>query len=284
MPTAFRDILVPHTIDGFLLDYFGRRSLHLRGDPARFAGVEAAVLARDIERTLEARVTLEEAPDASHDLLLLQLSGSAAFEAATLVAGDALYLPRGSWQAPESESSQLAFAIHNPTGRDLLQWLFDHLKRHEYFQTDVPRFAAHGVQADYLTEMRRVVVRACRAPGMIELFNRYRNEAAAPRPCSASPFSGDTPASHLIVMTAPRRLRLRRAAPDTVSIKSNGRVLRFPIEAAQLLHFLDDRAPVALSEFYAAFEPEFDREELNDFLAVLSGGGIAAVVPPGSGY
>ena len=47
-----------------------------------------------------------------------------------------------------------------------------------------------------------------------------------------------------------------------------------------LLHYLCDRTPVTVDEFFLRFEKEFEREELSDFLAVLSKEGVGACALP----
>jgi hypothetical protein len=261
-------------------------------------------LARDLEWNLEAPIEASlyagsgatDLHRVERDILVLQIAGQSRFRvwdkteseqpdndgADTLLEdGDAIYLPRGCRQmsaATPTPGLRLAFTIGNPTGVDLLSWLFDRLKRHEYFAADLPRFAPPAAQADYLTGMRRVLMRACRTPGLLDLHSTYLSGAAEARPACGIPWSPGLPAHYLLAMAAPRPLRLRRGGDDFFACRFSGKEYRFPLEAAQFFHFLQDEAPVAISAFFETFEPEFDREDLDGFLSLLSREGIVTVV------
>ena len=75
-------------------------------------------------------------------------------------------------------------------------------------------------------------------------------------------------------MLAPRKLRIKRADHETILLVAMGKRLGLPQDAAPLLHYLSDRAPVPVEEFYKTFEADFDRAELSDFLSVLNKDGI----------
>ena len=262
-------------------------------------------LARDlefsVEASIEARLFAGPVETTVHrgerDNLVLQIAGRSKLKLwdksverpteagceTPLEDGDAIYIPRGWWQASEAAPGpalRLSFIIGNPTGVDLLSWLFDRLKRHEYFGTDLPRFAAPASQADFLTGMRRVIMRACRTPGLMDLHAAYLGGVAPVRPPSGMPWNRAVPVHYLLAMAAPRRLRLRRGGKDFFVCKFSGNEYRFPLDAAQFFHFLQDETPVAISAFFETFQPEFDREDLDDFLSVLSREGIVTVVAP----
>jgi len=263
-------------------------------------------LAQSLERTLEAPIRAYLSAGAAglpmqraaHDAIVLSVAGENRWrvypkstEQPTgnpewedpLREGDALYIPRGWWCAADAShlpTLQLTLAIENPTGVDLIAWLARVLKHHEVFLTDVPRFAGPAAQADYIATIRRTIVRACREPGMLERFSRHLNETAASRPSEGSPWSPALSDSCLITLATPRRLRVRRADTATIYIRVNRKRLTFPEDAAQLLLYLADEAPVSLSEFYACFADEFEREELAEFLSVLSTSGIVAFREP----
>ncbi len=68
----------------------------------------------------------------------------------------------------------------------------------------------------------------------------------------------------------------------SILLVAMGKRLAFPLEAAPLLYYLSDRAPVPVEEFYKAFEADFDRAELSDLLSALSKDGIIGVRRPDS--
>jgi hypothetical protein len=269
-----------------------------------------AVLAQCLERTLEAplRVSLYAGLSGlalhrdEHDVLILQIAGQNQWRAhgnaeqepseqptseALLQEGDALYIPRGWWHANtprDRETLQLTFGIENPTGIGLLTWLAEFLKEQECFRTEIPRFADPATRSAYATTIRRTIMRACRAPGLLESYARHLNETAPPRPVAGVPWSPTLSGEYLIAWATPRQVKVRRADPKTIYFTVNHKRFAFPEDAAPLIHYLNDNAPVSISKFYADLDGEFDRDELSDFVSVLTRDGILALQEPGATY
>ena len=179
-------LLSPVTISIFLDQYFGRSFLYIPGYRDKFSGEPFTILAQDLERELEAPVRINQpGPStgvATHgrerDGIILQIEGHSdckiradaeepalAWEGA-LRQGDALYIPRGWWIEASPGGTQVCFDIENPTGADLLAWIVKHVKRHEAFRPDIPRFADPATKADYMTGLRKTLEHFLRAPGV----------------------------------------------------------------------------------------------------------------------
>jgi hypothetical protein len=295
-------LLSPVTISVFLDQYYGRRFLHIPGSRDKFSGKPFAMLAQDLERELEAPVRVNQpgpstgvAPHSrERDGIILQIDGdincnirddaaepALAWEG-SLSQGDAVYIPRGWWIEASPGGTQVSFEIENPTGADLLAWIVKHVKRHEAFRPDIPRFADPATKADYMTSLRKTLVHFLRAPGMLEAYRRETNLIALPKNESAIPWNLDATEDHLISVLSPRKIRIKRADDETILLVAMGKRLAFPQEAAPLLYFLSDRAPVPVEEFYKAFEADFDRVELSDLLSALSKDGIIGLRKSGS--
>jgi hypothetical protein len=315
-PEKFSGLLSRSTIDAMLADPdLASRAHSLNGADAAsgmvMEGVEEiyeplAVLSQDLERALEAPVRVNLLASSNgipvrrleRDEIILQITGQSdgkvhgnAAELADqpptwqglLRNGDALYLPRGWWleaAASGERSVQLSFAIRNPTGADLMNWITEKINQHEAFRKDLPRFADPATRADYVTGLRRVLARIFREPALLERHRRETNLHAPARSASEVRWPADPSDTHLIAILTPRPIRIKRADGDTILLVSMGKRLAFPQDAAPLLHYLCDRAPVSLSEFYRSFEGEFDREELSDLLSALGKDGIIGLREP----
>jgi hypothetical protein len=299
-------ILSPCSVAVFLDQYFGSSVLHVAGFAGKFAGVEPGMgeLISEIARTIEQRV---EAPvhtrlvrgseDAAYrndrDALILQLSGhsesrvQSTAEGATeqtlvwqgmLREGDALYIPAGCQlvlRPQDPEAMELCFEIENPTGGDLLDWIAGYIQQHPTFRKPIPRFADPGIRADYVRDLRRLLATIFRDPKVLERYRREKNlEPTPPVGGEAIGWTGDGPDTREIAMLAPRRMRIKRADLDTLILVGAGKRLAFPVDAAPLLHYLCDQAPVSIRRFMEDFEKEFDHKELSEFLEVLSKEGI----------
>jgi hypothetical protein len=307
------DIFSPVTLPQFFVEHFGVAPLHSSGREDRFAifgssanGDCSAVKATawSLERELEAPVLPERCQDAGRlephrgerDLVILQAAGQTRWEiygsaaqpasatpewSALLGAGGALYVPRGRWRSALPQATRSVswlFHIHNPTGADLLVWLADKVKEFEAFQTDLPRFASPAVQADYLTTLRKTFGAAFRTPGLFETFTRRLNRLAPLHPDSGG--GREDGASLMIENAAPRPLRIYRRDRQTIYVSLAGRDIFFPADAAQLLQYINDQAPISAADFYRQFDREFDREDLWCFLEALSRDGIIAAIEP----
>jgi hypothetical protein len=296
-------LLSPVTVPEFLDRYFGRSFLHIPGTAGKFAALVSedplAILTHNLERTLEAPVRVTRPVDSlgpnrlGRDRVLLQIGGhgdckihSNEAEPPVWVGpinqGDALYIPRGWSLDAAPVGHQINIDIENPNGADLLAWLFKHLKREDAFQPDIPRFADPATKADYVTSLRRKVVQFLRAPGLLEKYRRETNLNAQPRHAAGIPWSVSAEAGHSIAFLTPRKIRIKRGDHETILLVAMGKRLGFPQEAAPLLHYLSDHAPVPVEEFYKTFEGDFDRAELSDLLAALSKDGIIGLRKAGS--
>lgn len=308
-------VLSPVGVPEFLDQYFGRSFLNIAGSPGKFSGLVAlggiddvpepvAMLAQELERALEAPIRINLLGDSTsvplhrreRDAILLQIggqsdcqvhgdsgeppSGNAPAWVGLLRPGDALYVPRGWWLCAGPGGMRVSFEIENPTGADLLDWVVEHVKQDQAFQADIPRFTDPATKADYVTGLRKVLGRVLRSPHLLEGYRRAANRDAQPGHASGIPWSANAPEDHLIAILTPRRIRIKRADNQTILLVAMGKRLRFPAEAAPLLHFLSDRAPVPIADFYATFTGEFDRDELCDFLSALSRDGIIGLREP----
>jgi hypothetical protein len=310
-----RRILEPLTVPTFLVEYFGVGPVHVPGSSARFAALGqkaangdqcAAALARTLERELEAPVHLEQAVvssgssprQADCDLLVLQVEGRDLWKAygrkadqtagepgwaALLEAGGAIYIPRGFWYTVTTEkapSCKRIFVIKNPTGAELLSMMTELLGSTEVFQADIPRFAAPAVQAAYLSHLRKTVAGKFRLPNLLEGYSRRLNNRAAGNLACGVP--GEVSAADRIELATPRLPRVHRVNRETISIRIQAVDYRFPVEAAELLQYVLDKAPFVVEDFCREMEGEFDKSELLDFLAALLRDGIVAVADPGT--
>jgi hypothetical protein len=292
-------LLSPATVSVFLDQYFGHSFLHVPGTAEKFSSLVSgesderfARLAQDLERALEAPVRVNPEPSTGareRDGILLQLGGESdckihagdgepagnppAWEGA-LRPGDALYIPRGWWLDVAPGGLQISFDIENPTGADLLAWLVERVGHLPVFRSDIPRFGDPATKADYVTGLRQTLAHFLRAPGLLEKFRRETNLSACPQNSAGTPGSASAPGDDWITILAPRKLRIKRGDPETILLVAMGKRLGLPQDAAPLIHYLSDRAPVPLEEFYKTFEADFDRAELSDLLAVLSQDGI----------
>jgi hypothetical protein len=277
----------------FLDQYFGEAFLYIPGSAEKFSTLNLEALAQEIERALEAPVRVEQSDSGrrEQDGIFLQLAGRSDCKihgdaetpegeplwTGLLNSGDALYVPRGWWLNAEPHGQHAILEIQNPTGADLLEWLFESARKDKVFKANIPRFADAAAKADYLTGLRQRMGRFFRAPALLEAFRRENNFVAPPHPGTAIPWSAGTPDDHTIVFSSARKFRVKRGVDDTILLVAMGKRLTFPPDAAPLLHYLSDRAPVAVGEFFKTFEAEFDRDELSDFLSVLSTEGIIGV-------
>jgi hypothetical protein len=293
-------LLSPVTVPVFLDRYFGQSFLHVAGSPEKFAAFGTDTLAQALEHELEAPVRVNGIDDSmgiplhclEQDGILLQLGGESGCQVGTsadlpawegpLSAGGALYIPRGWWLGAAPGGKQVSFDILNPTGADLLDWLVGHVKQNEAFRADIPRFADPAAKADYATGLRRVLARTIRTPGLLEGYRRAANLNAHSQHASGVAWSASAPDHHLIALLTPRKIRIKRADNETILLVAMGKRLPFPQDAAPLLHFLSDRAPVPIAEFYQTFAQEFDRDELSDLLSTLSREGIVGLREPHS--
>jgi hypothetical protein len=302
-------ILNPIEVPVFLDQYFGQSFLHVPGSAEKFAtltpGQEGlAILAQHLEQELEAPIRVHLLEDSTaapllrreRDGIFLQIRGECdckihgnadepggnfAWEN-LLRQGDALYIPRGWWFGAAPGGVQVCFDIENPTGADLLDWLVQKVKQHEVFQSDIPRFTDPATKADYAEGLRTVLAQALSGPALFERFRRQANLKAQPQHTSEIPWSAIAPDDHIITVLTPRKIRIKRADSETILLVAIGKRLAFPEDAAPVLHYLADQAPVAVAELYKTFECEFDREELADLLAVLGKEGIIGVRVPDS--
>jgi hypothetical protein len=305
------DLLAPLAVAEFLDAWYGIRPLHVPGAPGRFESLTAgrpgiAALARRLEFELEAPVTVEPArgekdppAPAARDTLALQLAGETRWSVypdlsgapggeacceAVVAAGGLLYVPRGFWMGAKStaESTACHFAIGNPTGVEMVDWIAGVLRRDAAFQRDIPRFAGPAAQADWQDAVCNSIAALCGIPGLTQRYARHLNESLPPHAPSGVPWSEELSLDHVIEIASRRPWTLRRASEGVVYLVSNGKPLVFDDAAVPLLEFLTTAAPVSLDTFYEMFAAEFDRVEMSEFLSVMAANGLISMQAPGS--
>jgi ribosomal protein L16 Arg81 hydroxylase len=264
-----------------------------------------ATLARGLERALKAplRATLNIGPHGpvAHrersDIIILQISGQTQYEVChqaeietqhrrpwnlVLKSGDVLYIPNGWSHVATSEDriQQLSLTLDNPTGSDFVSWLVELLKQKCLFKKDVPRFSSPGVQADFIAAVRSEFARICSTPGLLERYFQYLDTTAVPRPqlrASQALLSLDR---DWILISAARNFRVRRYDKDNVYFDMHGTRFIFPESSAELLCFLEDRAPISVANFFSTFDKDFNRDQLVEFLSDLANGYIVSFFHP----
>jgi hypothetical protein len=305
------EILYPVSVADFLTEYYNARPLHVPGPAARFsaltaraeqeASLDLAALTHSLELDLEAPV--RAVPRAGgqglplhrgeRDVMVFQTAGLDLWRIhgreaehpsaestwqAELHQGSTLYIPRGWWYSAEplcTPSLNVTLHIENPTGADLLLWLAEKMQGSEAFSGDIPRFAGPAAKSDYLIAMRQAIVKAFRMPDLLERYSQRLNSRAPVAAASEmSSWSEAEFCGRSVAIAAPRRPQIRPRDKETIFIRIGGLDFSFPVDAAPLLTFLLDKAPVAATEFYSAFEGEFDRDEISEFLTVLYKAGI----------
>jgi hypothetical protein len=308
------ELFHPTSADDFLLDYFGQQPLHSAGPAERFArfvnAASADQLTWDLERELDAPVvaeTLRNTPEpgrGARDLIVVQITGAtrwtiydkdgpsagepeSAFSleagaAISLEPGSALYLPRAFWRSIHIESSPvtLILSIQNPTGADLIDWMVGKIKETEIYQADLPRFAGPAAQTSHLTKLRKTLGGFFRTPSLLESYARRLNRLAPLHAVHGRPFTGSASPEEFIALATPRNPRIFRTDRETIHLLTADRELFFPEDAAPLLQYVLDRAPVAVAEFFKEFAGEFDQDELSSFLAALSRDGVITMIEP----
>lgn len=316
---TLNELLHPVTLADFRTDYFNIRPLHVPGPAARFAAFHAmderdsspaiTALAHALELDLEAPIRVMPRSDwqglplhrGERDSMVLQTAGADLWRVhgreaqpspestweAELSEGGALYIPRGWWYSAEPQGTHtlnLTFRIENPTGADLLFWLAEKLKQHAAFDADIPRFAGPAAKSQYLADMRHAVMQAFRNPDLLERFTQRLN-ARASLPAAPAPGMQQTEADSRacrIALAAPRRPTVRRTDKETIHFRVGGVKYPFPVDAAPLLIFLFEQAPLPAADFYSQFEGEFDSDEISEFLAVLQQAGIITLAAAAS--
>jgi ribosomal protein L16 Arg81 hydroxylase len=304
------DLIHPLSLADFFVEYFGVRPLSVPGPCARFteltkappdaANPAIAALMRNLERDIEAPILREAGENwptpplhrGERDLIALQVAGQriwrvhgGAAEAPTpqptfeahVEAGAFLYIPRGWWRAalpPLASERAFVFTVDNPTGAGLLRWIAAKLEEAPAFQSDIPRFAGPAAQSAYLVEMRHTVMRALRMPDLLQRYCRRLNDRSTGQvQANRSAISHES----CISLSAPRIPQIRRRDAETVYVTMRGSDIELPAEAAQLLQFILDRAPLMAGEFFQSFEGEFTHDELVDFLSTLANDGAISI-------
>lgn len=200
-----------------------------------------------------------------------------------LTAGDVLYLPRGWWHIAtpcDEPTLHLTFGFQSPNASDLLHWLADKLKGYEVVRRDLPSFGGSTPMAPQFSEVRDIIVEACRDESLPERFLAELNARARPRTSIQFPdiVTGTLPASdsHRICLMTPRKLEVQPAPNGQVAVQFDGKSCLFVEEAVPLLRFLDAAAPIPIQAFYQAFDSAFDHDVLGQFLVDLASEGIVA--------
>lgn len=279
-------------LDLFLWEYLGRRPLHLRQFLCAAPG-QLETLAAELERAVEAEVAVVSSPSPGRSVFILQsegasvctLAGASGGEASEslppaattfrLQTGDALYVPGAltvEWDPAAAGSGLRAYLeIRQPTGADLLRWVIDEIAAIAPFRAELPRLAGPDVQYAHLRALRQSLIAGLRAPDLLRHFAGHLDLQASGVRAPAPP-----PEPGWIAPATRQRLKVQRAGEDTVMVAHAGECHLFPREAAPLLHYLIDRAPVPVSEFDQAFAGLVSAGELAAFLDTVAARGLFA--------
>jgi ribosomal protein L16 Arg81 hydroxylase len=204
--------------------------------------------------------------------------------AATLTAGDLLYIPRGWWHVAlplDEPTLHLTVGIHNRTGLDLLRWLVDETRACESVRRDLPRFADKTQQAAHVARLRAALVAAC-DDGLLARYFAAQDAAAEPRPQLALPWSATRAAAPLaaatrVRLTAPRPLDLQ-AEGGVVAFAANNKRWRFAEAALAVLRPLADGRAHAVGALCAA-AATLDARTVRALLKELHAHGLLVIEP-----
>ena len=204
--------------------------------------------------------------------------------AATLEAGDLLYIPRGWWHValPLNEPTlHLTVGIHNPTGIDLLRWLVNNMRKSETARRDLPLFASADEQHEHANKLRNDLIAACKDNLIAEYF-AAQDEIASPRPRLNLPWSvmADAPAladeTH-VRLVAPRPLEFQTEA-GVVQFSCLKKRWRFKEDALLILRPLADGHAHTVAGLYAAASERLDERTVRALLVELIEHGLICLV------
>ncbi len=203
--------------------------------------------------------------------------------AATLNAGDLLYIPRGWWHValPLAEPTlHLTVGVHNRTGLDLLRWLGERMRASELARQDLPRFAQPAEQTAHLARLRAELFAAWDAITLNDFFNQ-QDAQAQPRPQLDLPWSAlvDAPAladDARVRLTAPRPIDFQVDATGIVAFNCNNKRWRFAAAALLVLRPLANGHACTVRALCAAAGNKLAPHTVRLFLTELIGAGLLA--------
>jgi Cupin superfamily protein len=202
--------------------------------------------------------------------------------AATLAAGDLLYIPRGWWHVAlplDEPTLHLTVGIHNRTGIDLLRWLVDNLRASEIARRDLPLFADTNEQRAHTARLRRELIAACN-DDLIAQYFAAQDAIASPRPRLNLPSSAllDAPplaADARVRLVAPRPLEFKLES-GVVEFSCLKKRWRFAEDALLILRPLADGHAHTVAELCAAARERLDERTVRVFLGELIEHGLIA--------
>ncbi|PYS91690.1 MAG: cupin [Acidobacteria bacterium] len=204
--------------------------------------------------------------------------------AATLAAGDLLYIPRGWWHVAlplDEPTLHLTVGIHNRTGIDLLRWLVDNLRTSETARRDLPRFASAAEQRAHAARLRSELTTAFND----DLLARYfaaQDAIAVPRPRLNLPWGAMPDAPPLtddarVRLVAPRPLEFH-IKDGVVEFSCLKKRWRFAEAALLVLRPLADGHAHTLAELCTAARERLDERTVRALLVELSAHGLITQV------
>lgn len=202
--------------------------------------------------------------------------------AATLEAGDLLYIPRGWWHVAlplDEPTLHLTVGIHNRTGLDLLRWLVDNLRLSETARRDLPLFASADEQRTHAARLRNDLVNVFE-DDLIEQYFAAQDATAPPRPRLNLPWSVMPNAPPL---AADARVRLLAPRPLEFQIKDGAvefsclkKRWRFAEDALLVLRPLADGHAHTVAELCAAASERLAERTVRALLVELIEHGLIA--------
>lgn len=293
-------LLHPQGVADFLVRIYGLEPLCVPGSATRFAALWpasvpldqevnleaadqtfpnladlAAVLERTFETevTLRLRVSLNESPEftALHDLLVVGITS-----------GELRYIPQGQTCNASGPGAELHIEILNPTGYDLVHWVLDAMRDQPALRAAMPLLAGPDRRADFTQNARKLVGSVMRSVELFDKFQWHRFAAANLRTLASETFDASPATTQLMHLAANRPLRPQLGEDDTIYVILHGRALRFGVEAAAFIHYLNTALPGPVAAFYQQFGDEYTQTELADFLAVAAQSGLIVFRDPSS--
>ncbi len=201
--------------------------------------------------------------------------------AATLNAGDLLYIPRGWWHVAlplDEPTLHLTVGVHNRTGLDLLSWLVERMRASETARQDLPRFAKQAEQSTHLAQLRTELIAAW-DDTLLTSFFAEQDAQAQPRPTLDLPGSALPAAPTLaddarVRLLAPRPLDLQVAADGIVTFNCHNKHWRLAADALLILRHLADGRAYKVAELCAAASNKIAAHTVRIFLTELISAGL----------
>lgn len=195
-----------------------------------------------------------------------------------LLAGDFLYLPRGTWHKVYGQaeiSVHLSLSIPNRTGIHFMYWIVEQLKQFPLFRQDLPRFTSPVHQSEYLHSLINQLTSFWSVDLLQQFFQNYDAQAIS-RPHIALPWNllpevlppTDT---FSVRLTSPRPLHLR-LDPENQQIFGflHGKEFGCHISALPLLEHLNSGKLCSFQELLTFSGMGTPVEKIREFLKMLT--------------